>query len=83
MITDAGNSLADSILAAAKQKQSLATMKACDYANSDNKADQAAYQKYTEMADMLLKFHSDVCYSLHAVEREMSKRLEDKVVLDK
>ena len=74
MITDAANNYADALLAKAKQYDNYATVAATMYARSDNKSDQAAFKKNSELGDLFRKLHGEACQFLHAVESEMREK---------
>lgn len=74
MITEAANELAKAILEKAAMYKNYASMSACEYASSDNPVSKAEYTRYIGQYDVFYKLHSEICQSLHAVEREMQQR---------
>lgn len=82
MITDAANAYADALRGKSKQYDEQSKLYAVMYAQSDNKADQAAFKKNVELSEMFQKLHSEACQFLHAIEAEMQQRLTAKPAAD-
>ena len=68
MKTDIANDLSDHLIAEAKKLDDMAKMYAVQYAESDDKASKAAFEKYAMAAGELRKLHGPLCQVLHALE---------------
>ena len=78
MITDAANTFADELLAKSKQHDDMAKYAACEYARDDNKSSKESYQKNAEMSEFYRKLHGQFCQISHAIESEMTTRLNER-----
>jgi len=68
VITDIANGLSDHLIAEANRLKNMAAMYAVQYAETDDKASKAAYEKYSLASEEIRKLHAPLCNVLHALE---------------
>lgn len=76
MKTDIANSLSEHLIAESNRLKQMAALYAVQYAETDDKASKAAYEKYALASEELRKLHPPLCNVLHALEAMIPEQKE-------